>query len=259
MHRILFQAGPFTLYTYGFFVALGFLLAMVLIGRDSKKIGLEKNKVFDCLIAVLIGGLAGGRLLFVILNWHLFRNDIARIVMINEGGMAVQGAMLMGVLSGAVAARVKRIPFWKTADLFAPYMALGQSVGRVGCFMNGCCYGKAVSSGVRVTFPGDEVSRIPVQLYSSFSLLAICIILLLLRKKRYFDGHAFALYLLLYSVYRFFMDFMRADNPPVFGSMSLSQIISIGTFFTGIALYMILRRYSLLNRDGEYTQLKTRD
>ena len=245
MHRILFQIGPFTLYSYGLCVAAGFLLAVVLILRDSKKIGISREDLLDCLIAVLVGGLVGGRLLFVLINWRYYLQHPAGVLMLSEGGMAFQGALIMAVFAGAVVTRVKKLSFWKVCDLMAPYIALAQAVGRIGCFLNGCCYGRVIESGIGVIFPADTVMRIPTQVYSSLALLVLFIILFALRERRLFNGYVFTMYVILYSVFRFFMDFLRGDNPPVMYGMKLSQVISLGMFLCGIVMYAVLKSKKL--------------
>ncbi len=239
MHRVIFEFGPFTLYSYGVMVAVGFLVSAVLILRDSGKAGMSANGVFDFLLAVLIGGLIGGRLLYVLINWGDYYRHPLRAVMFWEGGMAFQGGLVMAIFSGVLVSRIRKLPFWKMSDLIAPYIALGQALGRIGCFLNGCCYGKAIESGIGVIFPGETVMRIPVQVYSSLALLAIFMVLIELRKKRPFDGYIFAMYMILYSIFRFAMDFLRGDNPAVFSGMKLSQIISIGMLLCGIVIYLV--------------------
>ncbi len=242
MHRILFQIGPLTFYSYGLLIALGFLLAAFLMTREASKYGASKDDVFDCLIAVLISGLIGGRFLFVAINWQLYSREPLRIFMLQEGGMAIQGSLVTAFITGIVVCRAKKLRFWKMCDLIAPYIALGQAVGRVGCFLNGCCYGKVIVSGLGVTFPGETVLRIPTQVYSSLFLLGIFAALLMFRKKRPFDGSVFVLYMILYALFRFGMDFMRSDNPKIFLGITLAQAISVGIFFCGIAFYFALKR-----------------
>jgi len=242
MHRILFQIGPVELYSYGLCVALGFLVAAILILKEAKKIGLPSDAIFDCVIAALVGGLTGARLLFVVINWQDFAHSPLRALMFHEGGLAFQGGLVFGILSVLLVARIKGLSFWKVADLFAPYIALGQAVGRIGCFLNGCCYGRVITSGIGVTFPGETVVRIPAQIYSSLSLLGIFLALIALRARRRFDGFVLSMYLILYGVFRFFIAFTRADNPLFFSWLKLSQAISVATILAGIGLYLALRR-----------------
>ncbi len=250
MHRILIHFGPFTLYTYGLFIASGFLLGTLLIMRVSEKYGFSRDDVFDCLIWVLIGGIAGGRLLFVMINFREYITAPLRIFILTEGGLAVQGAILSGILVCGLFCRSRKIPFLKTLDLFSPYVALGQSIGRIGCFFNGCCYGKAIQKGYGVIFPGDSVVRIPTQLYSSLGLVALFFLLLLLRDKKKYDGFVFFFYCALYSIFRFFMDFLRGDGLVSFSAFTLSQIISMIVFFISVSLLVLLY---FKNKDGKIT------
>jgi len=212
MHRIIFQIGPFTLYAYGLMIAIGFLLGTVLILRDAKKSTLSQNDVFDCMIALLVGGLIGGRLLFVLINWDFYSEHLLRIVMLHEGGLAVQGAIAAGTISLIAAVKIKRISFWKMADIIVPYAALGQSIGRIGCFLNGCCCGKVIENGIGVVFPGETFMRMPTQVYLSFGLLMLFIVLIGLKDRPHSEGSIFAWYLILYSGFRFGMDLLRGDN-----------------------------------------------
>lgn len=242
MHRIIFEIGPFTLYSYGLLVATGFLLSTILILRDSEKFGLPREGVFDALIAILAGGLIGGRLLFVIVNWEYFSRHLLRTVMLTEGGLAFQGALVGGLIGGMAVSRIKRIPFWKASDLIAPYIPLAQAIGRIGCFLNGCCYGRVTDGGIGVTFPGETVMRVPTQVYSSLFLLALFLFLIVARERRRFDGCVFVLYLVLYSAFRFFMDFFRGDDLTLMLGMTLSRVISIGMFVCGLTLFYFLKK-----------------
>lgn len=246
MHPILFEIGPFTLYSYGLLLACGFLLSAGLIIRDSRNFDVSTDRIFDCLLALLIAGLIGGRLLFVLINHEYYFRYPFKALMLREGGMAIHGAIGAAIIAGIIVCRVRKLSFWNLSDLFAPYIALGQSIGRIGCFLNGCCYGKPVSSGPGVTFPGDTVSRIPTQIYSSLGLLLIYILLIEMRKNRPFNGYVFCKYLILYGLFRFFMDFYRDDNPAVLGLLTLSQIISVAILVSGVVIYWV--RVSRVNK-----------
>ena len=241
MHKILFSIGPFTVYSYGFLVALAFLTVTLLVVRRAEKIGLERNSVLDLMLAVLIGGAIGGRLLFVILNWKDFMGEPLRMFMINEGGMAFHGSLIGGFIGGAVIVKLKKLPFWRTADLVSMYAPLGHAIGRIGCFLNGCCYGAVTDSRFGVIFPGDAARRIPAQLYSSFCLVLLFIALRLMAGEKHFAGFIFSMYIMLYSVYRFFIEFLRDDNPAIFLNLTLSQVISVALFGIGAVLFLALR------------------
>jgi phosphatidylglycerol:prolipoprotein diacylglycerol transferase len=242
MHRVLFQIGPFTLYSYGFVVAAGFLLSAILVLADSKRFKLDRESVFDCLIAILIGGIVGGRLLFVFINLDTYLKDPLRVLMLNEGGMAFHGALVGAVLGSIIVCVKKNLPFWKTADVIAPYIALGHAVGRIGCLLNGCCYGKVTTGplALGVIFEGEIAMRVPTQIYSTIFLLALYVVLIELRDRRRFDGYVFSMYIILYSIFRFFIEFWRGDTEIVLFNLTLAQIISIIMIFCGVVLYKVL-------------------
>lgn len=241
MHRILLEIGPVTLYSYGLMVAIAFLMVTFLVMRDVKKTSLVPGAVFDCLIIMMAGGLLGGRLLFVIQNASYYLAHPLRVFFLSEGGLAMQGAVIAGGLSGFLAARIKKVPFWEAADLIAPYVALGQSIGRIGCFLNGCCYGRAVKKGLAVTFPGDVVARFPIQLFTSLVFLLVFLALMMLRKRRHFIGEIFAIYVMLDGLLRFLTDFARGDMPMLVGWMKLSQGLGISLLVCGAVFYVLLR------------------
>ncbi|MFH1395365.1 MAG: prolipoprotein diacylglyceryl transferase [Candidatus Omnitrophota bacterium] len=244
MHRVFLQIGPVTFYSYGLCVAIGFLMSAFFLLRGANKYTeISKGTILDCLITLLISGLIGGRLLYVCINWEYYLRFPLRILMFHEGGLAFQGALIAAVFSGIIFCRVKKISFWKMSDLIVPYIVLGQAFGRIGCFFNGCCYGKIIQNGWRVMFPGEDVCRMPVQLYSSLVLFLICFLLLQLRRYRLFQGSIFALYLILYGIVRFFMDFLRGDNLVLVWGIKLSQVIGLGTFLIGLALFVLLQIY----------------
>lgn len=242
MHKILFQIGSFTLYSYGLFVAIGFLLGTVLILRVSERYGICRDDIFDCLIWVLVGGIAGGRLLFVAINFHEYSINPIRILFLNEGGLAVQGAIVAGIFSCWVFCKIKKMNFLKTLDLLVPYVALGQAIGRIGCFFNGCCFGKVIETGFGVIFPGQSCMRIPTQLYSSFVLVVIFALLIYVRDKKKYDGYIFFLYCGLYSIFRFLMDYLRGDDLFSFYEITLSQMISIFIFSLSLLFILLFNR-----------------
>jgi len=233
------------------FLAVAFVISVLFILKDAKKEGLDPGSMLDCVVIILLSGVLGGRLLFVAINWKEYLSFPGRILLLHEGGLAFQGALAGAVVGGLFAARAKHIPFWKGADVFAPYIALGQAIGRIGCFFNGCCYGIPSDSGIRVLFPGHGTERIPAQLYSSALLFGLFALLVYAGKKRRFRGFLFSLYLRSYGALRFFMDLMRDDNPGVLGMMKLSQILSLVILSAGAGCYYFLKKGASENIDGK--------
>jgi len=240
MHRVMFYIGPLAVYSYGVSIAAAFCLSAALLWRDSKRFGVPFDYVLDCLLWLLVGGLIGGRLLYVVLNFSYYAGHPLEILALRDGGMAFQGGMAASLLAVLACCRKRKISFGRLADLIVPYAALGQSIGRIGCFMNGCCYGKVLRKGWGVMFPGEMCMRFPVQLYSSAGLALIFLILIYIREKKYFNGAVLMSYLLMYSFFRFFVEYMRGDNSVIFAGMTMPQFISFAVFVSSAVIFAIM-------------------
>lgn len=209
------KIGPFTIYSYGLMLAIAFFLCSALLRIQAKLKGFNPDIIFNLIFFAFISGIFGARLFYVIENIKFYLEEPLEVIMLQRGGLSWFGGLLFGAAAGTLYLKKKKLPADKTLDLIAPYAALGQSIGRIGCFLNGCCYGK---------------NMIPVQLYSSLLLLIMFCALRALQERKHKPGEVFFAYLFLYSVKRFFIEFLRADNEPVLFSLSLFQLISIGIF-----------------------------
>lgn len=212
MHPILLKLGPVTIYSYGAFVALAFAVSAFLIYRRAADFGIDKDKVADLFILMLVAGIIGARLLYVLLNIEHYKAAPLELTDLSKGGLVWYGGFFAALSAAIVYTNRKRMEFLNTMDLIAPYIALGQAFGRVGCFFNGCCYG---------------INGMPVQLYSSFLLVVIFIILRFWQGRRRFEGEISLGYCVLYSLKRFGIEFLRGDNPRIFLNLTISQIISL--------------------------------
>jgi phosphatidylglycerol:prolipoprotein diacylglycerol transferase len=167
-------------------------------------------------------------------------------------GFVFHGGFLSAAIAGFIFLRKRGISFWKIGDLVSPGLSLGYAIARIGCFLNGCCYGKCTNSPLGIKFPDDALCYItssmapvpihPTQLYSFFSSIVIFVILLMLRKRARFQGEVFVNYILLYSTYRFTIEFLRADYPDLFLSLTLPQLISIAFFGLSLGYFLYKRR-----------------
>lgn len=243
MHPILIKIGPVTLYSYGLMVALGFGLAVYLAARNAGAFGLKKGDVIDTLLFVLIGGLIGARLLYVLLNIGYFKARPIEIFYLSRGGLVYYGGFISALVAALIYTSRKKIAFWDMMDLLGPYIALGQSVGRIGCFLNGCCYGVEAPEDfpLGVYFPSKTPAPlVPTQLYSSLALLAVFFILRAIQKNRRFRAEVFLAYVSIYSFQRFFMEYLRGDNPVITAGLTFSQLTSVAVFFASLAAYVIL-------------------
>lgn len=272
MHPIIVKLfGPIKIHSYGLMLALAFLTAIWLTQRAAKRKEIDPEVVGDVAIWLLVSGVLGARLMFVMLNPSLFslRHPLS-ILKIWEGGLVFYGGVLAALLVGVFILRRKQVDVWHFADVAAPYIAFAHAIGRIGCFLNGCCFGKPSDVPWAVSFPKfvDETGAIvgspvyehqlyfcdpplitanaarslpvhPTQLYSALGLTIIGCLLLLLWKRRLFRGQIFWSYVLLYSVFRFCVEIFRGDNPEILWGLTISQIVGIFLFL--IATVILVR------------------
>ncbi len=239
MHPILFKIGPLNIYSYGVMVALGFAIAAAFIYRRAPVYNLDGNMVVDYTIIILVSGVAGARLFYVLLNIGYYTANPFEIVNLSKGGLVWYGGFIGALAASAWFVRARKLDFWAVSDLVAPYLALAQALGRVGCFLNGCCYGKVAPAGAwAVAFPQDGTLRYPSQVYSAIGLLGIFVLLRLWQDRRRFTGEIFLGYCMLYAGKRFAIEFFRGDNPRIFASLTMSQAISIVIFTAAAAVFI---------------------
>lgn len=251
MYPVLFKFGPLTIHTYGLFVAIGFLLGLGLAVRQAKKEGIPSYKIVDLGFYILLAAIIGSRLFFIFINiGHYIKNPLD-IFKIWEGGLVFYGGILLAVPTVIWYAKKSGLSLWNMADVFAPSIAIGHSIGRIGCFAAGCCYGKpAESLPWAVTFTDPQsLARIgiplhPTQLYESAGEFINFLILITLRRYKSFDGQLFLTYALLYSVLRFIVEFFRGDigRGFIIYNMSLSQGISILMFLIASGGLIVLKK-----------------
>jgi len=249
MFPILIEFGFFKIFTYGLLVATGFLVAILLASSRAEKEGLDSQKVLDLCFYVMVSSLLGARLLYVIVEYRYFLDSPLEIFKFWKGGLVFYGGLILGVLISLWYLKRNQMPMWKTADLLAPSIALGQSIGRWGCFFAGCCYGKKtdVAWGITFTDPRSlaplEISLHPTQVYLSLNAVFIFIFLMWLSKRKVFDGQILWSYGILYSIGRFLIEYFRGDDRgfPVEQVLSTSQFV--GVFVFSFSAFMLLTLY----------------
>ncbi|MBW1677106.1 MAG: prolipoprotein diacylglyceryl transferase [Deltaproteobacteria bacterium] len=250
MYPVLFRIGPFTLHTYGVFIAMAFLSAIALALREARREDEDANKILDLCFYMLVAAIVGSRTLYVLINWSTFRHDPFEIVRIWQGGLVFYGGFIGALLTALWYMRRKGLPLLKTADIMAPSIAFGLFVGRIGCFFAGCCYGKTCDLPWAVIFTHPEslapkgVPLHPTQLYSSLNGLFIFFVLVGIRRIKGFEGQIFWTYVLLYSVTRSIIEHFRGDERGMFveGMFSTSQLIGLIMAVIAIAMMIMLRR-----------------
>ena len=243
MYPELFRIGNFPINTYGVFLALAFLTAILVTVKLAGRDGLPREKIYDLCLWMLLSSLLGSKvlMLFTEPEYRAQPSQLLSLDFLRSGGV-FYGGLIGAILAGYFLMRRYNLPWWQTADACAPGIALGNFFGRQGCFAAGCCWGKPTSLpwGVKFSELGHDITGVPTdvhlhptQLYESFAMLVVFIFLLWLHKRRRFTGQVILCYALLYSVIRFGIEFVRDDpRGDVFGLTSLtglstSQIISI--------------------------------
>ena len=243
MHPILLKLGPLTLHSYGAMFAIAFFTVSALAARVARQwprglVAIPAEQMLDFTCVALLGGILGARLLYVILEWNFYQRAPQEILAIWHGGLIWYGGFLGGLLAGWGYVRAKRLVFLRVMDQFIPFLALGHAIGRIGCFLNGCCYGRPTTHWCGVVFPGHAEAVWPTQLFEAGGLFLFYILLRLLQRPSILHRQGFILgiYLMLYGMLRFFMEFLRGDQTIWWAGLTLQQLISIGVFLLGLML-----------------------
>ncbi len=275
----------FSFNTYGFLLALAFVAGLLVMARLATRDGLDKQKVYDLGLWALAASLVGSKALMVITEWDSYYRDNPRQIFTLDffrSGGVYYGGFIAAVIASVIVMRVYKLPWWRTADAFAPGVVIGQAIGRLGCFSAGCCWGKPTTSwlGVHFTDKGHEITGVPTivshlndpiqqnvwaerladlggllapihlhptQLYEAVATLLIFVVLLLMHRRRRFDGQVILAYAMLYSVARFIIEYWRDDPRGEIFDLSTSQFIAVVMFVAALATFI----YRLRQKDRE--------
>lgn len=240
MHPILFVIGPVTIYSFGFALAVAFLVCAFLMSRDARRLNISADTVYDFVFWTALAGIVGSRLFYVLLNLDIFVENPLEFFQIQHGGLAWQGGLIVGVPAAILYLKRKKLPVLAILDLASPYAALGQAIGRIGCFLNGCCYGRPADWGPYV--PLYQAHLHPTQIYESAGLLIVFFILKKMSVGKSFPGMLVAAYLLSAASLRFIVQFFRYDYDPVFLGLGLFQWICVGVFLAALVLFNYLKK-----------------
>jgi phosphatidylglycerol:prolipoprotein diacylglycerol transferase len=263
MHPTLFHLGPLTLHSYGLMMTLAFIVAIWLAGRRARKEGLPQHFAIDISFILIIVSLVSARLTYVVGHWSDFREfplDIISPIQ-HDGTIGIAGLVLLGGVIGGIAAtivyvRIKRLPLLLVLDVLSAPVVIGMAIGRIGCFLNGCCFGFPTDLPWGCVFPEGSLAGFiyphtpihPTQLYDMMLNAILFTLLLLLERRPHPRGQTFALFLVGYAIARFWVEGLRYYDPdliPAFiGSLQLtgSRIVSIVMFIAGLILWIQLRR-----------------
>jgi phosphatidylglycerol:prolipoprotein diacylglycerol transferase len=258
MYPVLFRIGNFPIHSYGVFLALAFLCAILVTVKLAARDGLPRQKIYDLCLWMLLASLVGSKILMFFTEPG-YRDQPLQLLSLDflRSGGVFYGGLLGAVVTGYLLMRHYQLPWWKTADACAPGIALGNFFGRQGCFAAGCCWGKPTTLpwGVKFSELGHEITGVPTdaylhptQLYESFTMLLVFFFLLWLHKHKRFSGQVILLYALPYSIIRFAIEFVRDDpRGDILGlttmtGLSTSQIISIVVGLAALLLLIVRSR-----------------
>jgi phosphatidylglycerol:prolipoprotein diacylglycerol transferase len=248
---IAFNLGPLTVHWFGVCIALAFLAGLWTATRRAPRAGIPGEQIADLVVPwLLLGGVLGARLLYILTYWResFAGQPWSELFMIQRGGLVYYGGLVGASLAVILFARWKKIPLWKLADVLTPSIALGSMFGRIGCLMNGCCFGRPCAMPWAIRFPDDHATQglpvHPTQLYDALLNLGLYLGLAWLFRHRKFDGQVFAAYLLGYAVTRSIVEAFRGDYNAghLHGGFTPAHLVSVASLAAGMALFFVLRR-----------------
>lgn len=253
MHPILFEIGGFPVFTYGVLLAAAYLLGLQFAIVRGRKRGLDPNRTMDLGIWIIISALVGAKLLLLIVEWDTFTRNWSELKTLARSGGVFYGGLIAAVAVALWYLRRHRMPMWTVTDAFAPGIALGHVIGRLGCLFAGCCFGKQTGVPWAITFHSEYAAQNvgtplgvplhPTQLYEAGAELLILVFLLATeRRGRPFAGRTFWAYMFLYGVSRFIIEFYRGDARGLVGSFSTSQFVSLLVVPLSLLMLFILSR-----------------
>ncbi len=265
MYPEIFRIGNFPINTYGVLLALAFLSAILIAARLAARDGLPRERVYDLGLWILLAAIVGSKVLMLFTEPE-YREDPTRLISLDflRSGGVFYGGFITAVVAGYFLIRRYKLPWWKTADAFAPGIALGNAIGRQGCFAAGCCWGKPTTRpwGVEFTQAGHDVTGVPLgvhlhptQLYESFGALLVFFFLIWLHRRKRFSGQVILFYAVLYAVMRFTIEFFRDDpRGDILGlttltGLSTSQMLSLIVGIVG--LIFLIRRWRRVDEKPE--------
>ena len=256
MHPEIAQWGVIHIRSYGLMLALAFLVGTWLGLREAKRLGLDEDKVVNVILIVLVASVLGARALYVMEHVQEFRREWGSVLALWQGGLTLYGGIVAGTVAGLMAARQFGLPMWTVADALTPSVALGAAIGRVGCHLNGCCYGRPTSLPWGVVFPPDSYAGLefgnaaihPSQLYLAGAGLLLFLLAWGLRRRFTVPGTLFWSFITLFALMRIPIDFTRAYEPESillrlagFG-ITESQLTSLAIALFGLLMTVRLQR-----------------
>lgn len=241
MNPIAFEILGLEIRWYGILMATAMLVGSLILFRQAKKYNIKEDDIYDLILVVLPSSVVGARLYYVVFNWQDYQWDILKIINTRLGGMAIHGGVIFGLLSGYLFCKKRGLKFWQLADMVAPGLILGQAIGRWGNFMNNEAHGGPTDLPWGIMVDGMKVH--PTFLYESIWNLGVFFVLWNYKDKKQSHGEVIMLYMILYSIGRFFIEGLRTDSL-MLGPLRMAQVISIVFIIAGgIGIYLV-RKFS---------------
>jgi phosphatidylglycerol:prolipoprotein diacylglycerol transferase len=246
----LISIGPVTIHTYGPFVAIGVVGGLMITVKIGKSEGIGSQQILDMGLGIILSSIIGSRVMFVLMNFSHYRHMPLDILKIWQGGLVFSGGIIAVVLTIGWYIYRHHLSLWKITDLWTPAVAIGQAIGRIGCFMAGCCYGKPTDLKWGVVFTNPQsiaqplnVPLHPTQIYSSISGFIVFVIVLLLHSKKRFEGQVFLWFLIFHSTVRLAIERFRGDDRGMLLSsgMSVTQLITTLILIASVVTLMVLK------------------
>ena len=259
MHPIAFQLGSLPVRWYGVMMALGFFAGLWTATRRARRVNVSGDLIADVTLWLMLGSIVGARFVYVTTYWKQEFADkpFREVFMVQHGGLVFYGGLIGASLAGIIYLARKIQPLWKIADVLAPSIALGSVFGRIGCLMNGCCYGYKCDLPWAIHFPADHETAgaavHPVQIYDSLLNLILYLALAWWCRCKKFEGQIFAAYLMGYAIFRSIAEHFRGDYPAdhIHGGLTSAQVLSVIIFSAGAALWVWRLRAARKIEDGK--------
>lgn len=233
MHRVILKLPFLTIYSWGLMVALGFAVAALYFLTSTRKNNLSHHLMLSLVVGVVLFAIVGARAFYILIHLNYYILHPIEIFQSWKGGMVFYGGLFFALIFSIFYIKIHNLSFGRVSDCAAPAIAFGVSIGRIGCFLNGCCYGIPFSFGF--VFPsGSPAGEVfphqilfPTQPVSSLNLFLIGLVLHLFKKKGVAKQRLLPVFLIFYSIHRFFIEFFRGDTYPLFFNLTLFQVISV--------------------------------
>ena len=249
MDRVAFSICGLDIMWYGILIACGILMAILVSSKEARRLGYQEGQVTDiCLFAIPLG-IVGARLYYVAFNWSQYAGDLREIINIRGGGLAIHGGILAGILTVWVFTRIKKLEFFRMADILVLGLPMAQAIGRWGNFINGEAHGGPTNLPWAILVEGQRVH--PTFLYESVWDWMIFVYIFMIRKNKKYEGQLLVDYIFLYSLGRFFIEGLRTDSL-MLGPIKMAQLISlVGIGMALVARYFLLKKKAYKENTGK--------